>query len=109
NEIIKQVAEKIGFDNKNRKIFFTKMKESLYYFLPRDILKQIANTLDSMDFIGYTMHEIRTLYEDSAREFMKEKLRKMGFKHFNSEAKEIGGYNIDIYATGPTNRSGYVP
>jgi len=109
NEIIKQVADKIGFDQKNRKIFFTKMKESLYYFLPRDLLKQIANTLDSMDFIGYTMHEIRTIYEDSAREFMKDKLRRKGFKHLNSETKEIGGYNIDIYATGSTNRSGYVP
>ncbi len=109
NEIIEQVADKIGFDQKNRKIFFTKIKESLLYFLPRDLLKQIANTLDSMDFIGYTLHEIRTIYEDSAREFMKDKLRKKGFKHLNSEAKEIGGYNIDIYATGSTNRSGYVP
>ena len=109
NAIIKQVANKIGFDQKNRKIFFTKMKESLYYFLPRELLKQIANTLDSMDFIGYTMHEIRTIYEDSAREFMKDKLRRKGFKHLNSETKEIGGYNIDIYATGSTNRSGYVP
>ena len=109
NKIIKQVADKIGFDQKNRRIFFTKLKESLLYFLPRDLLKQIANTLDSMDFIGYTTHEIRTIYEDSAREFMKDKLRKNGFKHLNSEAKEIGGFNIDIYATGSTNRSGHVP
>lgn len=109
NDIIKQVAERIGFDKNNRKIFFTKMKESLYYYLPRDLLKQIANVLDSMDFVGYTKYEIRTIYEDSAREFMKDKLRKKGFKHLDSEVRKIGGFNIDIYATGSTHRSGYVP
>ncbi|MFW9830095.1 MAG: helix-hairpin-helix domain-containing protein, partial [Candidatus Thorarchaeota archaeon] len=109
NEIINQVAEKIGFDTKNSKIFFTKMKESLYYFLPRDLLKHIANVIDSMDFVGYTKYEIRSIYEDSAREFMKEKLRKKGFRHLDSKVKKVGGYNIDIYATGSTRRSGYVP
>lgn len=109
NEIIQQVADKIGFDKNNSKIFFTKMKESLFYYVPRDLLKQIANILDTMDFVGYTKYEIRTIYEDNAREFMKDKLRKKGFKHLHPEVKKIGGYNIDVYATGSTHRSGYIP
>lgn len=109
NEIILQVADKIGFDKKNRKNFLIKTKESLFYYVPRDLLKHIAYILDTMDFVGYTKYEIRTIYEDNAREFIKDKLRKKGFKHLNPEVKKIGGYNVDIYATGSTHRSGYVP
>ncbi len=109
NEIIEQVADKIGFDRSNQKIFYSKIKESLLYFLPRDLLKQIAYVLDTMDYMGYTEYEIRTIYEENAREFMEEKLRKKGFKHLLPEVKNVGGYNIDIYATGATNRSGYIP
>lgn len=109
NEIIQKVAKEVGFDNKNRKIFYTRMKESLIYYLPRDLLKQIARVLDTMDYVGYTEYEIRTVYEDNAREYIKEKLRKKGFKHLHPKVKEVGGYNIDIYATGSTRRSGYIP
>ena len=108
NQIIEQVAKKIGFDRKNRKIFFAKIKGSLLYYLPRDLLKQIANVLDTMDFVGYTSFEIRNIYEDDARTYMKEILRKKGFIHLAPEVKKIGDYNIDIYVTGPTRRSGYI-
>ncbi|MFX1504030.1 MAG: helix-hairpin-helix domain-containing protein, partial [Promethearchaeota archaeon] len=108
NQIIKQIAKKIGFDRKNRKIFFTKVKGSLYYYLPRDLLKQVANVLDTMDFVGYTQYEIRQIYEDDARTYMKDILRSKGFVYLEPEVKKIGDYNIDIFATGPTRRSGYL-
>ena len=108
NEIIRQISKKIGFDKKNRKIFYTKVKGSLYYYLPRDLLRQIANVLDTMDFVGYTKFEIRNIYENDARTYMKDILRRKGFVHLEPEVKNIGGYNIDIYATRETRRSGYI-
>jgi len=108
NEIIRQISKKIGFDKKNRKIFYTKVKGSLYYYLPRDLLRQIANVLDTMDFVGYTKFEIRNIYENDARTYMKDILRRKGFIHLEPEVKNIGGYNIDIYATRETRRSGYI-
>jgi len=108
NQIIEQVAKKIGFDKKNRKIFLAKIKGSLYYYLPRDVLKQIANVLDTMDFVGYTKFEIRNIYEDDARTYMKDILKRKEFIHLKPKVKKIGGFNIDIYAMGPTHRSGYV-
>jgi hypothetical protein len=61
-----------------------------------------------MDFVGYTQYEIRKIYEDDARTYMKDILRSKGFVHLEPEEKKIGDYNIDIYATGPTRRSGFL-
>jgi predicted flap endonuclease-1-like 5' DNA nuclease len=106
--IITQVAEKIRFKRKERKLFFKKVKESLYYYLPRELLKCIANVIDSMDYTYHTEYEIRKIYESDTREFMEDKLKSKGFIHLEPDVKKIGGYNLDIYATAPTHRSNYV-
>ncbi|MBD3215561.1 MAG: hypothetical protein GF311_23325 [Candidatus Lokiarchaeota archaeon] len=109
DRIINQVAEKIGLDKENEKIFFSKVKQSLMYFLPRDLLGHIAKVLDVMDFIGYTKYEIRLKYEDDARNYMSKLLKDRGFIHIEPEPKKIAGYEIDILATKGTNRAGYIP
>jgi len=106
--IITQVADKVGFKENERKMFFKRVKESLYYYFPRDLLKCIANVIDSMDYTYHTDYEIRKIYENDTREYMKDRLKSKGFKHVSSEEKEIGGYDIDIYATASTHRSNYV-
>ncbi|MBD3213516.1 MAG: hypothetical protein GF311_12990 [Candidatus Lokiarchaeota archaeon] len=109
DRIVNQVPEKIGFDEENEKRFFTKVKESLMYYLPRDLLGHIAKVLDTMDFVGYTKFEIRKIFEDDARNYMTPRLKDKGFIHIESEPKKVGEYEIDIYAEKGTNRAGYVP
>ncbi len=106
--IINQVADKIGFDKNDKKIFLTKVKSSLMYYLPRDLLKWIARVIDSMDYTGYTDFELRELYEQDARDHMKDILTDKGFVFIESKPKEMGGFNIDIFATESTKRAGYI-
>lgn len=106
--IIQQVADKIGFEDKDRKTFLTKVKSSLLYFLPRDLLKCIANVIDSMDYVGYTDYDIRQIYEEDARAFMKDILIEKGFIHIEPGVKRIGGHDLDIYAMSETKRAKYV-
>ena len=108
DEIIKQVADKISFDEKDRKIYYRKVKNSLLYYLPRELLSCIARVIDTMDYIGYTDHEIRAIYEKDARDYIKDILIKKNFIHFEPKVKTIGGYDIDIYATTETKRAGYI-
>ena len=108
NDIIHQVADKIGFHSKEKKRFFSKVKGSMLYYLPRELLKCVANVIDSMDYISYTDYDIRQIYEDDAREFIADILRQKGFIHIDLEVKKIGGYNVDIYATAETKRAGYI-
>ena len=108
NAIIQQVADKIGFDQEHQKIFFSRVKSSLLYYLPRDLLKCIANVIDSMGYIGYSDYEIRKIYEEDARNYMKPFLNNKGFIYLEPEEKKIGGYDVDIFATAETNRAGYV-
>ncbi|MEJ2251598.1 MAG: helix-hairpin-helix domain-containing protein [Candidatus Lokiarchaeota archaeon] len=103
------MANKIGFDKKNQKQFFSKVKGSLMYYLPRDLLRHIAKVLDTMDFVGYTKFEIRKIYEQDARNYMSKILKDKDFIHIEPEPKEIGGYEIDILATQGTKRAGYIP
>jgi len=109
NSILQQIADKIGFDEENRRIFFTKVKSSLMYYFPRDLLKWIANVIDKMGYTGYTDYEIRQIYEDDARKYIEEMLKNKGFINLEPEPKEVGGYNVDIYAESSTHRAGHVP
>ncbi|MBD3213513.1 MAG: hypothetical protein GF311_12975 [Candidatus Lokiarchaeota archaeon] len=58
---------------------------------------------------NYTKYEIRLKYEEDARNYMSKLLRDKGFIHIEPEPQKIAGYEIDIYATEGTNRTGYVP
>lgn len=106
--IIHQVADKIGFESNEQKRFFSKVKGSMLYYLPRELLKCIANVIDSMEYVSYTEYDIRQIYEDDARDYMGNILREKGFIHIDSKEKKIGGYNVDIYATIGTQRAGYL-
>lgn len=106
--IIQQVADKIGFEKKDEKTFFSKVKSSILYYLPRDLLKTIANIIDSTGYIGYTQYDIRQIYEEDARNHMKHILERKGFIYLEPEVTRVGGYDIDIYATGATKRTGHV-
>ena len=106
--IVNQVADKIGFDKNDKKIFLTKVKSSLMYYLPRDLLKWIARVIDNMDYTGYTDFELRELYEADARAYMKDILKNKDFPFLDSNPKEIGGFNVDIFASASTKRSKYV-
>lgn len=106
-EIIQQVSEKIGFQAQDRKIFLSKVKSSLDYFFPRSILRCIANILDMMDYTAYTEYEIRIIYEKDARDFITPQLKAKGFTHVEKNEKQIGGYNLDIFASAPTSRTNY--
>lgn len=108
DEIIQQVAERIGFDKESEKLFFSKIKGSILYYLPRDLLKTIAIIIDSMGYVSYTEYDIRQMYEEEARNYMRDILRQKGFVYLEPEIKKIGGYNVDIYATESTNRAGYI-
>lgn len=108
DEIIQQVAEKIGFERKEEKAFLSKVKGSLSYYLPRHLLQAIAREIDSMGYIGYTEYDLRQIYEEDARNYMKDKLKKKGYMHMEPDVKKIGGYNVDIFATAETNRTNYV-
>ncbi len=106
--IIQQVADKVGFEENDRKVFLTKVKSSLLYFLPRELLGCIANVIDTMDYIGYTDYDIRQIYEEDARSFLKDTLNEKGFIHIEPAVKHIGGYDVDIYAMGETKRAQHV-
>jgi hypothetical protein len=106
-EIIQQISDKIGFQHKDKKNFFSKVKSSLDYYVPRTLLRCIANVLDMMDYTTYTKYEIRKIYEKDAREFITPKLKDKGFNFVETDEKEIGGYNLDIYASAPTSRTSY--
>lgn len=106
-EIVNQVSRKIGFQADDRKIFLSKVKSSLDYYLPRTLLRCIANVLDMMEYTAYTDFEIRNLYEKNARDFIAIKLKEIGFSFIEPTVKKIGGYNIDILATAPTIRMKY--
>ncbi|MEJ2296141.1 MAG: helix-hairpin-helix domain-containing protein, partial [Candidatus Lokiarchaeota archaeon] len=85
----------------------SKVKSSLDYYVPRTLLRCIANVLDMMDYTTYTKYEIRKIYEKDAREFITPKLKDKGFNFVETDEKEIGGYNLDIYASAPTSRTSY--
>ncbi len=106
-EIVKQVSDKIGFHGNDRQNFLSKVKSSLDYYLPRSLLRCIANVLDMMEYTAYTDYEIRKLYEKDARNFISPKLKELGFSHIEPDVKKIGGYDLDIYATAPTSRTKY--
>ena len=106
-EIVNQVSRKIGFQADDRKVFLSKVKSSLDYYLPRTLLRCIANVLDMMEYTAYTGFEIRNLYEKNARAFMAIKLKELGFSFIEPTVKKIGGYNVDILATVPTSRTKY--
>ena len=106
-EIVNQVSRKIGFQADDRKLFLSKVKSSLDYYLPRTLLRCIANVLDMMEYTAYTDFEIRNLYEKNARDFMTVKLKELGFNFIEPTVKKIGGYNVDILATAPTSRTKY--
>ncbi|MFW9873966.1 MAG: hypothetical protein ACFFG0_12740 [Candidatus Thorarchaeota archaeon] len=106
-EIITQVSEKIGFQGNDRNSFLLKVKSSLDYYLPRSILRCIANILDMMDYTAYTDYEIRKLYEKGARSFISPKLKEWGFPHIEPDVKKVGGYDLDIFALAPTSRTKY--
>jgi len=108
DEIIQQVADKIGFEKKEEKMFISKIKSSIFFYLPRDLLKAVANVIDSMGYVGYTEYDLRQIYEEEARNYMKDKLKNAGFTFIENDVKSIGGYKIDIFASGPTKRSEYV-
>ncbi len=80
----------------------------MYYF-PRDLLKRIANVIDKMGYTGYTDFEITQIYEEDARKYIEEILKSKKFINLEPEPKEIGGYNVDIYAESSTHRAGHVP
>lgn len=103
--IINQVVDKIGFDYKDRNTFISRVKSSILYYLPRDLLKCIANVIDSMGYIGYTDYDIRQIYEEDARNFIKTELLKRGFNHVEPEIKKVGGYDVDIVASAETKRT----
>jgi len=107
-EIVNQVSKKIGFQGNDKKIFLSRVKSSLDYYLPRTQLKCIANILDMMDYTAYTQYEIRKIYESDARDYITPKLKELGFSYVDPESKKIGGFNIDIYATAPTSRAKYI-
>lgn len=106
-EIVNQVSSKIGFQDSDERIFRSKVKSSLDYYLPRNLLRCIANVLDMMEYTAYTDYEIRKLYENNARDFITPKLKEMGFTYIEPTEKKIGGYAVDIFASAPTSRANY--
>ena len=108
-EIVNQVSKKIGFQGNDKKIFLSKVKSSLDYYLPRTQLKCIANVLDMMDYTAYSQYEIRKIYENDARDYITPKLKELGFPYIKHDVKKIGGYNVDIFAEASTDRTKYIP
>ncbi|MHA1284807.1 MAG: helix-hairpin-helix domain-containing protein [Promethearchaeota archaeon] len=104
-EIIKQISDKIGLQEEDRKHFLSKVKGSIDFYLPRSLLRHVANVLDMMEFTAYTEYEIRKLYEKDARAFITPILKEKGFINIEPNEKEIGGYHIDIFATAQTSRA----
>ncbi|MFX0072775.1 MAG: hypothetical protein ACFFAO_16965, partial [Candidatus Hermodarchaeota archaeon] len=106
-EIIKQISSKIGFHGDDKKSFLNKVKSSLDYYIPRSLLRCIANILDMMEYTAYTDYEIRKLYENDARDFISPMLKDNGFTYIEPGVKNIGGYDLDIFASAPTSRTKY--
>jgi len=106
-EIVNQVSHKIGFQDNDKRAFLAKVKGSMDYYLPRSLLRCIANILDMMEYTAYTDYEIRKIYEKDARNFITPILKEKGFTYVEPEVKKIGDYNVDIFATSPTSRTKY--
>ncbi|MHA1648561.1 MAG: helix-hairpin-helix domain-containing protein, partial [Candidatus Helarchaeota archaeon] len=102
--ILNQVCDKINLEGAERKKFLSQVKGRLEYYLPRELLKSVAEILDMMGYTSYSPEELRTLYESEARAYVKPILLKKGFVYLEDKPKKIGGYNIDIYASAETNR-----
>ncbi|MHA1341757.1 MAG: hypothetical protein ACTSO2_17440, partial [Promethearchaeota archaeon] len=107
-EILNQVCEKINMDSLERKKFLKKVKGRLDYFLPRGLLKSIAEILDVMGYTSYSETELRNLYEKESREYIKPILNEKGFIFMNDSPKKIGGFNVDIIASSETKRANRV-
>jgi len=104
NAILNQVCDKIRMETAKRKRFLSQVKRRIEYFLPRELLKSIAEILDIMGFTCYSREELRNLYEREARTYVKPILIEKGFVYVEDKPKKVGGYNIDIYASAETNR-----
>jgi len=104
DEILDQICEKVEMPAGERKKFLSQVKGRLEFFLPRYLLKSIAENLEIMGYTCYTPSELRNLYEKEAREFVAPKLREKGFGYIEEAPKRVGGYDIDIYANSETNR-----
>ncbi len=102
--ILDQVCEKVNMQPTEKKKFIKQVKSRLEYFLPRSLLKGIAEILDTKGYTCYSASELRILYEKEAREFIAPELKKRGFIHIADKPKNVGGYNIDIYASSGTER-----
>ncbi|MHA1777522.1 MAG: hypothetical protein ACTSWC_12165, partial [Promethearchaeota archaeon] len=108
-EILEQICQKLKMDRNERKKFLKRVKNRLDFYMPRNLLKNIAGVLDALGYTTYSPSELKNIYEKEARDFIKPKLKDKGFIYVENEPKQVGGYNVDIFASAKTERSRRVP
>lgn len=107
--ILTQVCDKVGMAPPERKAFRKDLKGRLEFFFPREFLQGIAEILDKLGYTCYSSAELRSLYEKEAREFIKPHLIQRGFSYIEPAPKNVGGFNIDIFASAGTDRATRTP
>lgn len=109
DQILDQVAMKIGMESEEKRKFLKKIKTRLDYYTPRGLLKSISEILEIMGYASYSQPEMRKIYENEARNYISPILTERGFSQICLGPKDVGGFNFDIYATQKSQRFNRVP
>lgn len=109
DEILKQSGSKAQLTESDSKRFMREIKANIEYYAkrntPRELVHLIYQIFEKIGYLRLTKDEIRTQYEQKAREFMIPKLSEKGFYHIYPEVRNIGRINFDIYAEAESQRT----
>ena len=109
NEILNQSCQKANLTEKEAKEFISVITSNIDYYskrnTPRELMKLLFEAFETIGILELTESEIRNLYEQKARDFMRSRLIEKGIPHVEPDAFKIGGIYFDIYAQGESQRT----